>query len=342
MRPTRRKSKPSIRGNIDRCTPSGCAQAGWREFVTLLGSTPRPRFTLVIGAGIHQIPQWECPIAYESGALLGSWNSMLDSVVPKVPGSPCASLRWDLGVLSGHSDKPAQERSARAHQTLCQSVLFAESAVLSKRCSYEPLTSVMRAECVSNIVSLNFDLTIERLLLGSVAELPKPIGKTMIERRVEIGNCVIWHPHGDRRVSRGSCLGLREYALSSIAVESARSTFKQAERQRSTRRSSPRTWIDLMMSSHLIFLGTSIDFSEWDIWFSLVNRWRNFAKRANRKHQPSTFVLTTGTQHAHLPDQFTRLTAPNWGEGWKWLGAAMNRPHLPWLERKTDTLGKAM
>ena len=80
------------------------------------------------------------------------------------------------------------------------------------------------------------------------------------------------------------------------------------------------------MSTDLIFVGRSLSFSELDLWFGLVNRWRNYAKRRNKKSEPKTFVLTSADAQAHLPPQFTRVSCPSWNKGWEWLGAILNPP----------------
>ena len=318
---------------------------GWHKLAVLLRKKPKQGITLVIGAGIHSVPKWECPLTHESGLLLSSWSALLDATVPRIQSSPPASLRWELGILQLKSGDQAWQRSKEAFKRLQAMVAEAETAVLKRRCQYKLVKSIIGASCVKNIISLNFDLTIEQLLLESRKTLPalrpvqseakpgstkaKAVAKVKAIRHLEccrtIDSRAIWHPHGDRKSSVGSCMGLREYALRVDAVEDARCKFQGIRRSKSSNEHLP-NWIDLMMSTHLIFVGTSLDFSEWDIWFALVNRWRNNARGKGKSKAPQTFVLTTGDRHANLPSQFTRLSAPNYDQGWKWLDAVMNCP----------------
>ena len=307
------------------------ARGGWHKLTSLIHSNPEQRITLVLGAGIHNVPKWDCPLTSESGLLLGSWGALLDSISPKIPQSPSPILRWELALLQQHSDEQANERNSAEFSKLQQTVIAAESEVLDHQCQYDLVKAVIAASCVENIISLNFDLTIEHLLLKSGEPFPsvaRDDAETNIAdhlgRRRKTGRCVIWHPHGDRESSEGSCIGLREYALRAKDLEDARDNYKKAERTKTFVASEPRTWIDLIMSTNVIFVGTSLDFSEWDIWFALVNRWRNYAKPDKKQYEPKTFVLTTGDRHASLPNQFTRLSAPDYEQGWKWLGAVMN------------------
>lgn len=307
---------------------------GWDELAAILHSREK-EITLVVGAGIHCVPKWERPLTYERGRLLSSWSALLDSISPKIPQSPSPILRWELALLQQHSDEQANEqaneRNSAEFSKLQQTVIAAESEVLDHQCQYDLVKAVIAASCVENIISLNFDLTIEHLLLKSGEPFPsvaRDDAETNIAdhlgRRRKTGRCVIWHPHGDRESSEGSCIGLREYALRAKDLEDARDNYKKAERTKTFVASEPRTWIDLIMSTNVIFVGTSLDFSEWDIWFALVNRWRNYAKPDKKQYEPKTFVLTTGDRHASLPNQFTRLSAPDYEQGWKWLGAVMN------------------
>lgn len=279
--------------------------------------------------------------------MLSAWGALLEAAVPKIPPSSSSSLRWELGLLQHESNQQASKRSEKAFERLRKAVREAEFAVLKHRCSYNPVTSIIEANCVQNIISLNFDLAIEHLLLKTGEQLPSyelnsgktknGPGKAKLERskakpvrhlesRRKIGSRVVWHPHGDRLNSAQPCLGIRQYALRTDAIESARCDFKGADQLNNSASNKPRNWVELMMSTHVIFFGTSLDFSEWDVWFALVNRWRNYAKLKSKKSEPHSFLLTTGDKHAGLPSQITRLSAPSYDQGWKWLDAVMNCP----------------
>ncbi|MBS4058277.1 MAG: hypothetical protein KGZ82_13235 [Bacteroidales bacterium] len=127
-----------------------------------------------------------------------------------------------------------------------------------------------------------------------------------------------WHPHGDRKNKASITFGLRQYANLLKEVEDARSKFKLNEY--TTTVIEPTSWVDLFMSKPLLFIGSSIDKAEWDIWLALVNRWRNYGRDDNKKHEKPVFVLTRHNCHTHLPpDKFVRLEAPSYDESWQRL-----------------------
>ena len=307
---------------------------GWHDLDSLIRSVPTEKITLIVGAGIHRVPKWSCPLTSESAMRLSSWNALLDSVIPKEPSSQSPTLRWEMGILQSGVGDQASKRSKALLKTLQSNVKSAESAVLKRPDFYKLVKPILAADCVQHILSLNFDLTVEELLLsggsrfdlvfdhikGEKPSLKKTGNVGQLRLRRKIGERSVWHPHGDRTNTFEQCVGLRDYALSIAALESGRCAYKERERKKTLNPEEIRDWVELMMSTHLIFLGTSIDRSEWDIWFALVNRWRNGAN----KPQHRTFVLTTGDEHEGLPSQITRLTAPSYELGWAWLDAVMN------------------
>jgi hypothetical protein len=246
-------------------------------------------------------------------------------------------LRWELGILDSDADDAAQKRETKHFTKLCATVTTAEAAVLELLDSYEPVQRVLSSSLAEHVISLNFDLVAERLHCPDFdptrdSNLGQPANGLLTHYYSAHGKR-FWHPHGDRNTKDAGCLGIRQYAISQAKLEDARKNFKDKESKLNRKDGRPRdyksmtteTWIDLMMISHLVFLGTSLSFNEWDIWFALVNRWRNYAKPENKKYEPKTFVLTTGKHHKYLPSQFLRLNAPRYEDGWKWLGDMLHK-----------------
>jgi hypothetical protein len=307
--------------------------SGWSELSAILHGDQSKRFiTLVVGAGIHQVPKWTCPHSYSSAQALGSWERLLDAVLPSTAHSESPSLRWELGILDSDADDAAQKKESRHFAKLCATVTAAEAAVLALQDSYEPVQKVLSSSLADHVISLNFDLVAERLHCPDFdptqnGHMGQP-ANGLLTHHYGVHGKRFWHPHGDRNTKDAGCLGIRRYAITQGKLEEARNNFKSREPKGNSdvgkphdyKSMTPETWIDLLMTSHLIFLGTSLSFNEWDIWFALVNRWRNYAKPENKKYEPKTFVLTTGENHKHLPSQFLRLDAPRYEDGWKWLG----------------------
>lgn len=329
MKKNQKKLKGAVRLAIQPPT-NNCSSHAWHELAALLES--KQTLTLVIGAGIHKVLHHDDPKIYESCLLLSSWLGLLSNTFPHFVHSKSPSLSWELCIQADSSKLSAKAREMSYMRKVRELVATAEEPVLRSHYFDARVARVLKSQKISDIVSLNFDLIAEQLLSKSGADRSTLSQKTKTsERHRKVGSKRIWHPHGDRGRIDLMHLGLRQYGLVIKPVEAARRKFKEWERKQKDKSKSPfsskepSNWIDLMIGHHLIFIGCSLDFSEWDMWFALVNRWRNYAIPKNKRYEPKTFVLTTGKNHKHLPSQFLRLDAPKYEDGWKWLGDMLNK-----------------
>ena len=305
---------------------------GWSELSNILNSRlEKSQITLVVGAGIHQVPKHTDPCTYESSLLLSSWDRIIANTFPNIKKSDCPSLSWELGLQVKAAKEPAFKRQLLEFDRVRKAINIAELNVLKSQDLYHPISRVLRSTHVSDVISLNFDLVAEAIISNSIVKKKNFKRKTSENDRYwQFPGTRVWHPHGDRLLGGSECIGIRQYGLNIKHVELARQEYKRTERfqlrNKSKRsRSAPSRWVNLFMTNHLIFVGCSLKFSEWDIWFALVNRWRNYANPKNKRYEPKTFVLTTGAEHKHLPSQFLRLGAPNYDQGWDWLGKLLNQ-----------------
>ena len=331
-----KKSKALNRGRDQQLQSQGQTPSGWQVLQSLVSATSindkNNRVALVVGAGIHQVPRNSHSIECESHSLLASWDRLLVRAFPTLAKASCPSLTWELGLQISQSNRQAQQTHRREFANVRRQLHDAELTARQSLGDYEDATRVLSSTRVSDIVALNFDLIAEHLIAHHYGIDLKRGGaaKSATTRHRVIGRHRIWHPHGDRELAGSECIGLRQYGLNIAEIETAREDFKKREIGNGGKKRhlpmDPKTWIDIVMSNHLIFLGTSLDFAEWDIWFALVNRWRNYAKLRNKNFEPKTFVLTTKNHHSRLPTQFLRLDAPSYGWGWKRLGDILNRP----------------
>ena len=87
----------------------------------------------------------------------------------------------------------------------------------------------------------------------------------------------------------------------------------------------PKNWVEILLTRPIIIIGTSLNQSEWDVWLTLITRWRNYAKQINKKYNTPIWYLCTHEQVRngdldHIPNGYIqRLVAPDWQTGWKWL-----------------------
>lgn len=249
-----------------------------------------PGLTLVLGAGIHQMSSLE-------GNPLASWSELLDSVSNHAQGAMgniSPSLYWELVSMSSKSPEQMGhegERSFRAR--LREKIQELELEVVNLRGnSMNPIFEILDSGMVSDVVSLNLDLVLERLYAERQGQNLRVQGKGRLFRFREIeseaGNVVrFWHPHGDTDSLETMQMGMWEYQKQLPELRRRFNQIKAQERRlghkgdfyRMERKAN--NWFELMLFRPVVFAGTSLDPAEWDIWFSILMRWRNRGRLEN-------------------------------------------------------------
>jgi hypothetical protein len=236
-------------------------------------------------------------------------------------------------IVEAHLDREndwqsagAKRREAALQRATSAIVTEAEETlVASARQGLDRVKAVMASPTVSDILTLNLDTTVERMLAGWSD--PGTVGQRTRKRHETLpwtpSSTRVWHIHGDRRQPRTIKLGIRHYGNMVGTVERARMDFKRREREHhALNKEMPTTesWVEVLMRSRLIVVGASLSTSEWDLWKILVDRHRNFAKRANRPFQPLAWIVTVEDSHREIPKDFVRhLSAPTWDKAWSSL-----------------------
>lgn len=272
------------------------------------------RVVLLLGAGVHhaasikkakgnlitqQLASWEgVQEGFHDGNLLGQ------------------TLAWELNGIDGHDDDAQAAARLREHQKSLSMKLQA----LSKKAeafSWQPPTALqtfLKSGRVSDVISLNVDLLLENWLLDAcqLKTLPRVKGANNSCRRREfkLGSVVInfWYPHGDVDKFRSLQFSLSDYAKSLNWMEQARRAYKAREDEGTD--AGFETWFDLFLSKReIVVLGASLDQAEWDIWYALLCRWRNFSRFESEDWCPSVWVLTQKgeAKHRHLPTGYVKL-----------------------------------
>lgn len=209
-----------------------------------------------------------------------------------------------------------------------------------------------------DIISLNIDdtLGISVRSTGATTETPRVKDRMIsLSQRVNWNTSKaagrIWHPHGHHGQPDHIVLGTREYGLALSRLPKAWDCGKAAERAHRSEKGfsswTPQiasswwarrrgatpfepyqkdgvthyrlTWMDLFMGSDLIFLGTTLDRAEADLWWALHMRQRNLA-RIPPSERPGTFALyEQGQCPPHLttgPAGVTAVQFQTWQEAW--------------------------
>jgi hypothetical protein len=306
---------------------------------------------LVVGAGIHRLR--EPRDAAELAALntLASWDDFLTALGADRKNEGTPTLRWEWMLLDGEDSSDAAAKADADHRAKAQRQLEdAEEKLLAAGAdAWAPLPTVLRSPAVSDIISLNVDLTVERLIAESPRKaVPKPkpsdrgrtsLGQRLLSRHrliepagepARAGFRRVWHPHGDRTTRDSLVFGVWRYEQTLGPLSQARRDFKAAERatnpdERTSQISSePRNWFELIMTRPLLFLGTSLDAAEWDLWYALLCRWRNYRKAVHKEYLPPAWRLCIRSNGQHLPaDRIQRLEADTWDQAWRFLATSL-------------------
>lgn len=252
------------------------------------------RFVLILGSGIHKEAFGK---SVENS--LTSWRKLLESVEPNIKiSSSNYILEFERIVTARALNCGKKYAKIQAHEIedfikkeiagkLSENQLLA----LNNEKQNYPL-GIFNPKYVSDVIILNFDLVIESLLLGvenssgNINRVQNPTNEKYLSARYRTINTInFWHPHGDIHSIKSIILGIRKYGMLIGEVEKLRRRFKANELH--SKKNYHKTWIDVFMTQPVIIAGASFSESEWDLWFALVNRMRNFSKNGNKKfHMP--------------------------------------------------------
>ena len=233
------------------------------------------KYTLIIGAGIHA--QALKSSSY-SNAALASWHNLLLAIGAESFNNPL------LGFESLVIKKAKEERTAayKAEQNLLKKIaetLEAEQTKIINDTNIEYPLSIFNPEKVSDVIILNFDLVIEKLLTkGNLPKLEKSPHNDSTYRT--INGIRFWHPHGCIEEPYSIEFGIRKYGKNLKGIEAFRTLYKMDERNEEYDLTKIQaTWYSAILQNPLVFAGTGLSFDEWGLWFALTSRKRNFAQK---------------------------------------------------------------
>jgi hypothetical protein len=183
---------------------------------------------------------------------------------------------------------------------------------------------------VSDVVSLNFDTMAETLCCkdAKIKESISNPSKFKSEKNedfeipcweVDFKNedkIRFWYPHGSIHDNDPITLGTREYAKRFQTIERLRGYSKSDDKDK------PTSWYHELTHNPVLILGAHMSKDEWDIWFALVNRERNFAKNENQQFKYPIFQMREcECTHDHRHEWFEPLfSGLDFNEQWEELG----------------------
>jgi hypothetical protein len=317
----------------------------FKEYLRTAGEENHQPLCLVVGAGIHSMPK-DIIRGEEHDALriLSSWDSLIEELVSNNDSDIPVSMRWDFEMFNSTEftgPLPAYKRDVVLLKKLKSKIEQSESIVLKSDClmrGYDPLVNFINDGCISDIVCLNFDKILEELLLKRGYKRKK--GSSNIENRHSVlfknddkfeKNIRIWYPNGDCKNLESIKLGYWHFNKGFRGLANLFSKLKRDEKNlgydahRVKVINQPDNWLQLFIFRPLLFIGTSIDFSDSTQWAGLLMRWRNFSKIGNSNNEQNAWRLCIPEDGLKLPkNKFLRLEGPNYEDAWKFLNAAIS------------------
>lgn len=258
--------------------------------VTTLLSQKDIKFTLILGSGFHKQ-------ALGQNSILSSWEKLLKQQDNSIELTDCYPLDFEQLIIrraqnqSRSTEKASHEIEYLISEEICFDLKCAQQKALKFDKEKYP-AGIFNPEYVSDVISLNFDtlaleLCAERagVEITSLELIPFSYKGKKLEgvfyyevKFSKIQSIRFWFPHGSILDEAKITLGTRNYAMRLQNLEKLREYSKSKEKRKSDDPKTETSWYHQLTHNPVLILGADISTSEWDIWFALVNRERNFAK----------------------------------------------------------------
>ena len=298
------------------------------KFKALL-KDPSVEFTIILGSGFHRQ-------ALGSNSILSNWERLLNQYDSDLKLTGFYPLDYEQLVVrrTGKQEnedalnKAASEMEKSISEEICFDLSCAQNKALKFSKKKYP-KGIFNPKKVSDVISLNFDTTAEIICceLAKIkepkcnhskfpstnnADLKIPYWEVPFTEKEKIR---FWHPHGSVLDKDPITLGIREYSKRFETIERLRKHSK------SDKKDKPISWYSQLTHNPVLILGAEMSKDEWDLWFALVNRQRNFAKKENQEYKHPIFQMRececkNDAQHQWFEPLFTGMT---FDEQWKQL-----------------------
>lgn len=229
-----------------------------------------------------------------------SWGNLLKALGVSDLESPLLAFESLILKKANELNVSASKGEKALLNEISQKIKDEEEKITKDSSINYPL-QIFNPEKVSDVIILNFDLIIEKLLNNGIVPRKKQV--VNLDYRLfyrEIKGIRFWHPHGDIYSPTKIQFGLRKYGMNISEVEHLRKVFKQIERNGNYNlNSDSTTWYSAMIINPLIFIGTRLSWSEWTLWYTLISRKRNFALKGR---EDKIYTLNVKDAYCKLKD----------------------------------------
>lgn len=295
------------------------------KFNTLLTES-NTKLTIILGSGFHKQ-------ALGQNTILSSWVKLLKQQDNAIELTDCYPLDFEQLIIRRTqiqqitNEKASHQIENLISEEICFDLKCAQQKALKFDKEKYPV-GIFNPEYVSDIVSLNFDtialeLCAERAGVEITSLEPIPFSykgkklKGVSFYEVKFSNTQsirFWFPHGSILDEAKITLGTRNYAMRLQNLEQLRkySKSKDREERQNDNFNIETSWYHQLTHNPVLILGADMSTSEWDIWFALVNRERNFSKGSTMGIKYPIFQMRececkNVVQHAWLQPMFVGM-----------------------------------
>lgn len=274
------------------------------SFKKYIEEYPNNKFSIIVGSGFHlniikeynPLTCWKCLLSSLPNSRLISSNNLLafEEIIQentKIQGEKnCDKIEKNL--LKNISTKISQLQTFYINQK------FEE---------YSNVVSLINPNFISDVISLNFDTTIETIfrkihnikrtrLVSGVKPSIKKYGHTFVYFEYKIENNIIrfWYPHGSIDKPTSLILSNRSYSNYLSVIENVRKKYKEIENQSKQNEIGKEslTWISQIINNPILIIGAGLSYEELDLWSLLIIRERNFSKIQNNRCRKPIYQMT--------------------------------------------------
>jgi hypothetical protein len=308
-------------------------------FESLLSENGR-KFTIILGSGFHMQ-------ALGVNSILSSWEKLLKQQDTTIELTDSYTLDFEQLIIrraqnqgqNSSKDKASSQIEDLISKEICFDLKCSQQKALKFDKEKYP-SGIFNSEYISDIISLNFDTLALELCsekAGVDITLIKPmqfsyegkIVKDVFYYEVKFPksrSIRFWFPHGSIIDDSIITLGTRKYAMRLATIEKLRK-YSKFEEKAGSNYTGDTSWYHQLTHNPVIILGANLSTSEWDIWFALVNRERNFSKDSKMGYKHPIFQMRececkNDVQHAWFQPLFTGM---KFDQQWSGLEKMLNK-----------------
>jgi hypothetical protein len=231
------------------------------------------KLVLILGSGFHK-QAFDC-----EQNVLSSWTYLLKKLGSKQK-LQSSIVEFEQIVIKEtylNSEKQASKKEIDLLTKASDLIKIEQSKAIKNQSIKYPI-EIFNPNYVSDVINLNFDLIAETILSPNQKFKKRKDSEYLsMEAFHEVNGINFWHPHGEILAPKHICMGLSDYGKRIKKIEKLREKFKENERLKKE----SVDWVSKLIIHPVLIIGADLSQNEWDIWYALISRQRNFARNKN-------------------------------------------------------------